>query len=129
PSGRAGWPERRGSVATVLLACDACRAYSLFAGRSGAQRELIGNDIAWWSAISSVAEAGCKDFDLWGVPPPDAGPSHPWHGLGFFKSEFGGEEIAYPVAWELVLSSGGARLLGMERKTRAFIRGLKRNIP
>ena len=122
-------PEKRESLATVLVARHAGRAYSLFAGRSGAQRELMGNDLAWWSAISSAAEAGCKDFDLWGVPPPDAGPSHPWHGLGFFKSEFGGEEIAYPGAWELVLSTGGARLLGMERKTRAFIRGLKRNIP
>ena len=122
-------PEKRESLATVLVARHAGRAYSLFAGRSGAQRELMGNDLAWWSAISSAAEEGCKDFDLWGVPPPDAGPSHPWHGLGFFKSEFGGEEIAYPGAWELVLSTGGARLLGMERKTRAFIRGLKRNIP
>ena len=122
-------PEKREPLATVLVARHAGRAYSLFAGRSGAQRELMGNDLAWWTAISSAAEAGCKDFDLWGVPPPDAGPSHPWHGLGFFKSEFGGEEVTYPGAWELVLSAGGARLLGMERKTRAFIRGLKRNIP
>jgi len=122
-------PEKREPLATVLVARHAGRAYSLFAGRSGAQRELMGNDLAWWTAISSAAEAGCKDFDLWGVPPPDAGPTHPWRGLGFFKSEFGGEEVAYPGAWELVLSTGGARLLGMERKTRAFIRGLKRNIP
>lgn len=122
-------PEKHQPLASVLVARHAGRAYSLFAGRSGAHRELMGNDLAWWSAISSAAEAGCKDFDLWGVPPPDAGPAHPWHGIGFFKSEFGGEEIAYAGAWELVLSAGGARLLGMERKTRAFIRGLKRNIP
>lgn len=122
-------PEKREPLATVLVARHAGRAYSLFAGRSGARRELMGNDLAWWSAISSAAEAGCKDFDLWGVPPPEAGPGHPWHGLGFFKSEFGGAEVAYAGAWELVLSAGGATLLGMERKTRAFIRGLKRNIP
>jgi hypothetical protein len=122
-------PEKREPLATVLVARHAGRAYSLFAGRSGARRELMGNDLAWWSAISSAAEAGCKDFDLWGVPPPDAGPGHPWHGLGFFKSEFGGDEVAYAGAWELVLSAAGATLLGIERKTRAFIRGLKRNIP
>ncbi len=120
---------KREPLATVLVARHAGRAYSLFAGRSGARRELMGNDLAWWSAISSAAEAGCHDFDLWGVPPPNAGPGHPWHGLGFFKSEFGGEEIAYAGAWELILGGGGAALLGMERKTRAFIRGLKRNIP
>ena len=122
-------PEKRQPLATVLVARHAGRAYSLFAGRSGAHRELMGNDLAWWSAISSAAEAGCNDFDLWGVPPPRSGPEHPWHGLGFFKAEFGGEEIAYPGAWELVFSATGARVLGLERKSRAFIRGLKRNIP
>jgi FemAB family len=122
-------PEKREALATVLVARHGGRAYSLFAGRTGARRELMGNDLAWWSAISSAAEAGCADFDLWGVPPPRSGPEHPWHGLGFFKSEFGGEEVTYAGAWEIVLSSVGARILALERKARAYIRGLKRNIP
>lgn len=122
-------PETREPLASVLVARHSGRAYSLFAGRSGTHNELMGNDLAWWSALASASEAGCADFDLWGVPPPDAGPSHPWHGLGFFKAEFGGEEVSYAGAWEHVLSSSGARLIGLERKARAYIRGLKRNIP
>jgi lipid II:glycine glycyltransferase (peptidoglycan interpeptide bridge formation enzyme) len=122
-------PDPRQPLATVLVARFAGRAYSLFAGRSGARRELMGNDLAWWHALSSAAEAGCEDFDLWGVPPPNSGPEHPWHGLGFFKSEFGGEEVSYAGAWEQVLSAAGARWLSAERKARAYIRGLKRNIP
>jgi lipid II:glycine glycyltransferase (peptidoglycan interpeptide bridge formation enzyme) len=117
------------ALATVLVARHAGRAYSLFAGRSGAHSELMGNDLAWWAAISAAAEAGCRDFDLWGVPPPHASPKHPWHGLGFFKAEFGGQEIAYPGAWELVLSGAGARVIGMEKKARHYVRRLKRNIP
>src|SRR5262249_51204040 len=105
------------------------RAYSLFAGRSGSHPELMGNDLAWWTAIAAAAEAGCSDFDLWGIPPPGSGPEHPWHGLGFFKSEFGGEEISYAGAFELVLSASAVRVLSAERKARAVIRGLKRNIP
>jgi lipid II:glycine glycyltransferase (peptidoglycan interpeptide bridge formation enzyme) len=116
------------ALATVLVARHAGRAYSLFAGRSGAHPELMGNDLAWWSAISLAAEAGCRDFDFWGVPPPGAGPDHPWHGLGFFKAEFGGEEVTYPGAWELVLSGAGARLIALEKKSRTYVRGLKRNI-
>ncbi len=122
-------PEDREPLATVLVARHAGRAYSLFAGRTGQRRELMGNDLAWWSAIASAAQAGCSDFDLWGVPPPDARPGHPWEGIGLFKSEFGGEEIAYVGRWELVLSPAGARVISAERKARAYIRGLKRNIP
>ena len=122
-------PESGEPLASVLVARHAGRAYSLFAGRSGTHSELMGNDLAWWSALSSAAEAGCDDFDLWGVPPPHAGPGHPWHGLGFFKAEFGGEEVSYAGAWQHVLSEAGARLIGLERKAKAYIRGLKRNIP
>ena len=122
-------PLNQEALATVLVARHDGRAYSLFAGRTGRSRELMGNDLAWWSAISSAAEAGCRDFDLWGVPPPRAHPNHPWIGIGVFKSEFGGEEIAYCGAWELVLSGSGAAVLNAERKMRASIRGLKRNIP
>lgn len=122
-------PVKREALATVLVARHAGRAYSLFAGRSGAHRELMGNDLAWWSAISAAASAGCHDFDFWGVPPPDADSDHPWHGIGVFKSEFGGAAVTYAGAWELVLSNAGSTLVGLERKARAYVRGLKRNIP
>jgi lipid II:glycine glycyltransferase (peptidoglycan interpeptide bridge formation enzyme) len=122
-------PDDHEPLATVMVARHDGRAYSLFAGRSGRRTELVGNDLAWWSAISSAADAGCTDFDLWGVPPPRADPKHPWVGIGVFKSEFGGAEVAYCGAWELVLSSSGAAVLNAERKMRASIRGLKRNIP
>jgi hypothetical protein len=121
-------PDTREVLAAVLVARHSGRAYHLFAGRSGAHPELMANDLAWWAGMKAAAEAGCKDYDLWGVPPPDAGPEHPWHGLGFFKAEYGGDEVAYPGAWELVLSAAGSRLIALEKKARRGIRGLKRNI-
>jgi len=121
-------PDTDEALATVLVARHAGRAYSLFAGRSGKHPELMGNDVAWWHAISSAAEASCRDFDLWGVPPPNSAPNHPWQGLGFFKAEFGGHELSYVGAWERILSAAGARLIALERKSRTYVRGLKRNI-
>ena len=120
-------PDGGEALATVLVARHAGRGYSLFAGRSGRHPELMGNDLAWWAAISACAEAGCRDFDFWGTPPPDAGADHPWHGLGVFKSEFNGAPIAYAGAWEIQLSRR-ARLLGVEQTTRRTIRKLRRNI-
>jgi hypothetical protein len=121
-------PETGEPLSAVLVARHAGRAYHLFAGRSGEHPELMANDLAWWAAMKAAAEAGCRDYDLWGVPPPGSGPDHPWHGLGFFKAEFGGEEVAYAGAWEIVLSAGGSRLIALEKKARTGIRGLKRNI-
>ncbi|HSS93635.1 MAG TPA: peptidoglycan bridge formation glycyltransferase FemA/FemB family protein [Candidatus Dormibacteraeota bacterium] len=121
-------PETNEALSAVLVARHGGRAYHLFAGRSGEHPELMANDLAWWAAIKSAAQDGCRDYDLWGVPPPEAGPDHPWHGLGFFKAEFGGQELAYAGAWELVLSETGSRLIGLEKKARGRIRGLKRNI-
>ena len=121
-------PSTREALAAVLVARHAGRAYHLFAGRSGAHPELMANDLAWWAAIKAAESDGCHDYDLWGVPPPDARPEHPWHGLGFFKAEFGGEEVAYAGAWELVLSEAASRLIGLEKRARTRIRGLKRNI-
>ena len=121
-------PNTKEALAAVLVARHAGRGYSLFAGRSGRHSELMGNDVAWWAAISGCAEAGCRDFDLWGVPPPGAGGDHPWHGLGVFKSEFNGREVAYAGAWELVLNRAGARLLSMEKSARSRVRRVRRNI-
>lgn len=121
-------PQMHDALAAVLVARHAGRAYHLFAGRSGAHPELMANDLAWWAAIKAAAEDGCRDYDLWGVPPPGAPFDHPWHGLGFFKAEFGGEEVEYAGAWELVLSMAGSRLIGLEKKARGRVRGLKRNI-
>jgi len=121
-------PETHEGLAAVLVARHGARAYHLFAGRTGAHPELMGNDLAWWAGMKAAAEAGCHDYELWGVPPPGAGPEHPWHGLGFFKAEYGGEEIAYAGAWELVLSAIGARVLDIEKTARLGVRGLKRNI-
>jgi lipid II:glycine glycyltransferase (peptidoglycan interpeptide bridge formation enzyme) len=121
-------PDSREGLAAVLVARHSGRAYSLFAGRSGAHPELMANDLAWWAAIRGAAEASCSEFDLWGVPPPDAGERHPWHGLGLFKAEFGGEEVAYTGTWKRDFSLAGARLIALEKKARAHVRGLKRNI-
>jgi len=121
-------PETKEALAAVLVARHAGRGYSLFAGRTGLHPELMGNDVAWWAAISGCAEAGEREFDLWGVPPPGSGPEHPWHGLGIFKSEFSGREVAYAGAWEIVLNRTGARLLAIERSARSRVRRLKGNI-
>jgi peptidoglycan pentaglycine glycine transferase (the first glycine) len=121
-------PQTSEALAAVLVARHTGRGYNLFAGRSGAHADLKANELAHWRAISGCASAGLADYDLWGVPPAGAGPAHPWHGLGQFKAGFGGREVEYAGAWQIVLSGAGSRAIELEQKARPGIRGLKRNI-
>ncbi|MBJ7602639.1 MAG: peptidoglycan bridge formation glycyltransferase FemA/FemB family protein [Candidatus Dormibacteraeota bacterium] len=110
-------------LAAILVAHFGGRAYYLFGGSSGEQRELQPTYAAQWAAMRAARDAGCRDYDLWGIPPePD--PDHPWFGLWQFKIGFGGRQTTYCGAWDLELSrwrargaGGPAQLAGRARQT------------
>jgi lipid II:glycine glycyltransferase (peptidoglycan interpeptide bridge formation enzyme) len=99
-------------VASIMVARFSGRAYYLFGGSSDRHRQLMPTYAAQWAAIRAAAAAGCRDYDLWGIPPSEDARDHPWHGLWQFKTGFGGERVAYCGAWDLVLSPLGERLAG-----------------
>ena len=89
-------------VAAMLVVHFAGRGYYMFSGSNGNRRELKPVYAAKWAAIQGAIRAGCRDYDLWGVPPgPDK--AHPWYGLWEFKAGFNGELIEYVGCWDLVL--------------------------
>ena len=91
-----------------MVARFAGRAYYLFGGSSGERRELMPAYAAQWEAMRAAARAGCRDYDLWGVPPEDD-PHHPWHGLWQFKAGFNGSRVELCGAWDLELAPLRAR--------------------
>jgi FemAB family len=106
-------------VAAIMVARFGSRAYYLFGGSSGRHRQLMPTYAAQWAAMRAAAAAGCRDYDLWGMPPTSDDPEHPWHGLWQFKAGFSGQLVRYCGAWDLVLSPLGARLgRTAERVTR-----------
>lgn len=89
-------------VAAMLVIHFDGRGYYMFSGSNGEKRELKPVYAAKWAAIRAAIGAGCRDYDLWGVPPgPDR--THPWYGLWEFKSGFNGELVEYVGCWDLVL--------------------------
>ena len=89
-------------LAAMLVIHFAGRGYYMFSGSNGQRRELKPVYAAKWAAIQGAIRAGCRDYDLWGVPPgPDK--THPWYGLWEFKAGFNGELIEYVGCWDLVL--------------------------
>jgi hypothetical protein len=88
-------------VAAMLVIHHDGRGYYMFSGSNGRHRELKPVYAAKWAAMRAAIQAGCRDYDLWGVPPgPDR--SHPWYGLWEFKSGFNGELVEYAGCWDLV---------------------------
>ncbi|MGI8564637.1 MAG: lipid II:glycine glycyltransferase FemX [Candidatus Dormibacter sp.] len=99
-------------LAAILVAHFGGRAYYLFGGSSGEQRELQATYALQWAAMRAARVAGCRDYDLWGIPPePD--PGHPWFGLWQFKTGFGGRPTEYCGAWDLELSRWRTRVAGI----------------
>jgi hypothetical protein len=110
------------ALAAIMVARFDGRAYYLFGGSTQVKRNLMPTYAVQWAAIREAAAAGCRAYDLWGVP-PDADPEHPWAGLWQFKTGFGGRLLDYAGAWDLVLDPRGERLIGAREALR---RGVKR---
>lgn len=110
-------------LAAILVARHAGRAYYLFGGSSGRHRELMPMYAAQWEALRAAAADGLREYDLWGVPPPDE-PDHPWQGLMQFKAGFNGRAVEYCGPWELDLSRKAAVLdvsEGARKLARRFL--------
>lgn len=95
------------ALAAILVARHAGRAYYLFGGSSGRRRELMPMYAAQWAAMRDAAADGLREYDLWGVPPPDD-PDHPWHGLMQFKAGFNGTPVEYCGPWDVDLRMAAA---------------------
>ncbi len=106
-----------------LLAGNICiywkrRGVYLTGASSSGKRNLMPTYALQWDAIRRAKEAGCTEYDLYGVPPsPD--PDHPMFGLYQFKTGFsdrivqrwGTWDVPYrPVLFALYRAAEGVRL-------------------
>jgi lipid II:glycine glycyltransferase (peptidoglycan interpeptide bridge formation enzyme) len=99
-------------VATLFLVRCGDRVVEPYGGMTDAGAESRANYLLKWEAIRRSREAGAAVYDLWGL-------AHP--GIAHFKTGFGGREVAYIGAWDLVLSPVGRRAFGAAVDIRAWI--------
>ena len=90
------------AVATLFLVTCGSRAFDLYGGTTSEGDGLRANYVLKWEVIELAREAGAKEYDLWGLPR---------EGIAQFKAAWGGEEVHYVGAWNLVASSVGAAAL------------------
>lgn len=79
------------------------QSWYLYGASSNERRETMPNHRLQWHAMLWAKAAGCRQYDLWGIPDVDAG-SQDLGGVGRFKEGFGGEVVRYVGAYDYVYS-------------------------
>lgn len=98
------------AVATLLLVSCGPRVVDLYGGTSGEGDRLRANYVLKWEAIERCQGWGFTEYDLWGLPRA---------GIAQFKASFGGREVHYVGAWDLVINPVGRQVLQAGLAARA----------
>jgi peptidoglycan pentaglycine glycine transferase (the first glycine) len=99
-------------VATLFLVRAGRRVVEPYGGMTAAGAEIRANYLLKWEAIRSSRDAGAEVYDMWGL-------AHP--GIAHFKTGFGGREVRYIGAWDLVLDRLGRRTYDLAQAARIRI--------
>ena len=131
-AGRAAILEARHEgqlLASGMVVIEGTRSYYLF---SGSRREERGQPKRYasyalqWAMMRLARDRGARHHDLWGVAPPEAGPDHPWHGVGLFKRGFGGREVTWAGSFDIVADPTLYRLRAAAGIARGWLRPWRR---
>lgn len=88
-----------------------------------AGREYPGAYLLQWEAIKEAKKRGMKRYNFWGIA-HEHEKTHRFYGLSIFKRGFGGEEVEYLPAHDLVLNKPRYLLTMIVEHTRKKIRGV-----
>jgi peptidoglycan pentaglycine glycine transferase (the first glycine) len=100
-------------LASAMLLREGGQSFYFLAGslrEQPGERKLFASHALQWALMRHARDLGAKRHDLWGIAPPDAGPNHPWAGVGLFKKGFGGRVVAWAGLWDLIVDPLGYRL-------------------
>jgi lipid II:glycine glycyltransferase (peptidoglycan interpeptide bridge formation enzyme) len=98
--------------ATLFLVRCGPRVVEPYGGMTSAGAESRANYLLKWEAIRRAREGGATSYDMWGMVTP---------GIARFKEGFGGREVHYIGAWDLVLNEGGRSLYAIAQRARVWI--------
>ena len=98
-------------VATLFLLRCGPRVVEPYGGMTAVGGDTRANYLLKWEAIRSSRAAGATSYDLWGLATG---------GIAHFKTGFGGREVRYIGAWDLVLDPLGRTAFGAAQRGRVW---------
>jgi peptidoglycan pentaglycine glycine transferase (the first glycine) len=96
-------------LATLLLVRSGPRVVEPYGGMTREGGDSRANYLLKWEAIRSSREQGATSYDLWGLATG---------GIAHFKTGFGGREVRYIGAWDLVLDPLGRQVYQGAQRAR-----------
>jgi peptidoglycan pentaglycine glycine transferase (the first glycine) len=99
------------ALATLLLVRAGPRVVEPYGGMTAEGGESRANYLLKWEAIRSSREQGATSYDLWGLATG---------GIAHFKTGFGGREVQYVGAWDLVLDPLGRQAYERAQQARVW---------
>lgn len=93
------------------------RIVALYGGTTEEGRRRNAKYLVNWEAFRRAKAAGYTIYDLWGLPN---------EGITYFKAGWGGREVQYVGAWDLIVDPLGARIFESAVQARAAIGRLRR---
>jgi len=95
------------------------RIVALYGGTTEAGRRLEAKYALNWEVLKRARAAGYTTYDAWGLPNA---------GIAFFKAGWGGREVSYVGAWDLIIDPAGAALFEQAVRARAIVGSLRRRL-
>ena len=87
------------------------------------ERNYPGNYLIQWEAILEAKRRGMQKYNFWGVSPIDK-PNHRFYGLSLFKRGFGGQDVEYLHAQDLIINRPRYIINYAIERIRKMIRGV-----
>jgi peptidoglycan pentaglycine glycine transferase (the first glycine) len=98
-------------LATLFLVRSGTRVVEPYGGMTVDGGETRANYLLKWEAIRTSREQGATSYDLWGLATG---------GIAHFKTGFGGREVQYIGAWDLVLDPLGRQAYERAQQARVW---------
>ena len=111
-------PDGTPEAALFLIRCGR-RVVEPYGGMTLSGAESRANYLLKWEAIRSSREQGAETYDLWGLATG---------GIAHFKTGFGGSEVRYIGAWDLVLNPLGRLAYESGQRARVWYARRRRGL-
>lgn len=109
-------------VAGLLMSIYGSTATYLHGGSSQRFKDAMAPYVLHWEGIRLAKNLECTTYDFGGVAPVAHTEKHEWAGITRFKKSFGGFEVNYPGAYDLIYSPIWYNVYKNARKLKGVLR-------